>query len=123
MFKGLGNLASMLKQAQQLGSRMQEIQAELRQKTVVGAAGGDMVEIELNGLSEVRRVRISPQLLAEQDRELTEDLVAAALKQALEKSRQLHTESISQMAGGINVPGLQGTISDMLGGGSPSPDA
>ncbi len=70
-----------------------------------GSAGGGLVEVEVNGLSEVLNCRIDPSFDAAADREMLEDLVAAAVNQALEKAKQLHAEAIKSLAG--NMPGLE----------------
>jgi DNA-binding YbaB/EbfC family protein len=107
MLKGIGNLASMLKQAQEIGSRMQGVAADLRARRATGSAGGGLVEIEVNGLSEVLRCRIDPSLVEQNDRELIEDLVAAAVNQALEKAKQLHAEALKSLTGNLDLPGLE----------------
>lgn len=120
MFKGLGNLTSLLQQAREIGGKMQNLSEELRQQRVVGAAGGGMVEIELNGLMEVLGCRIDPQLVEQGDRELLEDLVATAVGQAITKGKQLHTDSLKSMTGGLEIPGVQQMLGKFL---SPGADA
>ena len=73
MFKGIANLGALLKQAQHIGGQMGQITEEMRKLHVSGSAGGGMVEIEVNGLMEVLRCRIDPQLAVQNDRELLED--------------------------------------------------
>ena len=107
MFKGLTNLASLIKQAQQVGSRIQAVNEELRTKRVIGKAGGGMVEAEVDGLGQVLRVSIDPALVARQDRELIEDLVPAAVNAAVAKSKELHAEVLRNLTGGIDLPGLK----------------
>ena len=119
MFKGLGNLAnlgSMLKQAQQMGTRMKALNEELKSKRVTGAAGGGMVEVEANGVGEVLAVRIDPALFAKGDREMIEDLLPAAMNQALEKGRQLHAEAMKDATGDLNLPGLQEALAGLASG-------
>ena len=85
MFKGLGNLANigaLMKQAQEMGGRMQAIQDELKTKRATGAAGGGLVEVDVNGLGEVLAVRIDPSLVEKGDREMIEDLLPAAFNAA-----------------------------------------
>ena len=115
MFKGLGNLTSLLQQAREIGGKVQNLSEELRQQRVVGAAGGGMVEIELNGLMEVLACRIDPQLVEQRDRELLEDLVATAVGQAITKGKQLHTDSLKSMTGGLEIPGIQQMLGKFLG--------
>ena len=106
MFKNLGALSSLLKGAQDVRARMEQIQEQLRQKRVEGSAGGGMVVIEMNGKQDVVNCRIEPQLITQQDRELLEELVVAAVHQALEKSRALQSEEMSKLVGGLQIPGL-----------------
>src|SRR5690606_16194477 len=82
MFKNLGTIASLMKQAPQIMGRLKNLSEELREKRAVGSAGAGMVEIEVNGLSEVLRCTIEPSLVERGDRELIEELVVAAANQA-----------------------------------------
>ena len=113
MFKGLSNLGSLIKQAQQIGGQMQNLSEELKDRRAEGTAGGGMVEIEVNGLLEVLRCRIDQQLVAQGDRELIEDLVAAAVNQAVAKGKQLHAEAVKQLTGGLNLPGVQEALAKL----------
>lgn len=119
MFKGLGNLASLLKHAQNLGSRMQQVSEELKHRRTVGTAGGNMVEVEINGLVEVLRTKIDESLIAGGDRELLEDLVTAAVNQAIGKAKQLHAETLREVTGGMELPGLSEAMSKFLGETAP----
>jgi nucleoid-associated protein EbfC len=105
VFKGLANLGALLKGAQQLGGQMGQLTEEMRKRRVTGTAGAGMVEIEVNGLMEVLRCSIDPQLLAQTDRELIEDLVVAAVNQAIGKGKQMHADSIRDITGGLPLPG------------------
>jgi DNA-binding YbaB/EbfC family protein len=105
VFKGLANFGTLLKQAQQLGGQMDQITEEMRKRRVTGSAGGGMVEIEVNGLMEVLHCRIDPQLVGQNDRELLEDLVMAAVNQAISKGKEMHAESIRGLTGGLPLPG------------------
>ncbi len=126
MFKGLGNLAnigSLLKQAQEMGGRMQAIQNELRTKRATGSAGGGLVEVEMNGLGDALSVRIDPSLVEKGEREMIEDLLPAAIRAAQEKARALNAEAMQSLAGGINVSGLQEALSQLAGGDEAEPPA
>ena len=105
MFKGLGNLGSLLKQAQQIGGQMSRMTEEMKKCRVIGTAGGGMVEIEVNGLMEALRCRIDPQLITQNDRELLEDLVTAAVNQAISKGKQMHADKVRELTGGLPLPG------------------
>ena len=121
MFKGIGNLANvgaLLKQAQEFGSKMQALQEELKTKRATGSAGGGLVEVEVNGLGEALAVRIDPTLVDKGDREMIEDLLPAAFNAAQRKAKQLHTEAMQSLTGGIPLPGLQDALSQLTGDGS-----
>lgn len=119
MFKGIGGLGSLLKQAGQISSKMEGLNDELRGQKATGAAGGGMVEIDVNGLVEVLDCRIDPALLAQGDSEMLEDLVVGAVNQAVSKAKQLHAEALKSMTGGIELPGLDDAMSRFFGGASP----
>ena len=104
MFKGLGNLASMLKQAQQMGGRLQALQEELKKQRAIGRSGADLVEVEVNGLGQVLRVTLDPDWSQRGDREMLEDLIPAAVNQALAKAKELHGDAIKELTGGMNLP-------------------
>ena len=121
MFKGIGNLANvgaLLKQAQEFGSKMQALQEELKTKRATGSAGGGLVEVEVNGLGEALAVRIDPTLVDKGEREMIEDLLPAAFNAAQRKAKQLHTEAMQSLTGGIPLPGLQDALSQLTGDGS-----
>jgi len=113
MFKGLGNLASMLKQAQQMGGRLQALQEELKKQRAIGRAGADLVEVEVNGLGQVLRLTLDPGLVQRGDREMLEDLIPAAVNQALAKAKELHGDAIKEMTGGMNLPPLDELIAQV----------
>ncbi len=116
MLKGLGNLANLgniMKQAQEMGGKMQQLTEELKAKRVVGNAGGGLVEVEANGVGEVLAVRIDPTLMEKQDRELLEDLLPAAFNAAQQKAKQLHAEQMQELTGGLNLPGLNEALGQM----------
>lgn len=119
MLGGLGNFAQLLKQAQQIGGKLQGASEELRARRVTGAAGAGMVEVDMNGLQEVLAVRIEPKLLADGDRELLEDLVKGATNDAVVKARQLHADAMKSLTGGMDLPGFDAAISQLTGGAPP----
>lgn len=117
MLKGLSNLGSLLKQAQQIGGQMQGLSEEMKQRRATGSAGGGMVEIEINGAMDVLKCRIDEQLIAGGDRELIEDMVVAATNQAVMKAKQFHAEAMQQLTGGLELPGLQEALAKVTGTG------
>ena len=74
-----------------------------------------MVEVEVNGVGEVLRISIEPQLIESGDREMIEDLVPAAVNQALAKAKQMHVDAMQELTGGLNVPGLSSALEEMTG--------
>ena len=119
MFGGLGNLASMIRQAQQIGGRLEGLNETLRGKRVTGSGGGGLVEVEVNGLQEMIACRIDPGLFAQQDRELVEDLVRAATNDAVSKARLLHGDAMKELMGGADIPGLNEALAKLTGGAGP----
>ena len=98
-----------------MGARVQEINERLKGIRVTGSSGGGMVEAEVNGLGDVVRLTLDPTLVARQDRELIEDLVPAAINQAVGKARQQHAAMMREMTGGMNLPGLDEAMQSMTG--------
>jgi nucleoid-associated protein EbfC len=118
VFKGLGNLANigaLVKQAQEMGGKMQAIQEELKTKKATGAAGGGLIEVDVNGLSDVLAVRIDPSLVEKGDREMIEDLLPAAFNAAQAKAKQLHAEALQGLAGGLPMGGFADILSQLPG--------
>ncbi|MCE5388121.1 MAG: YbaB/EbfC family nucleoid-associated protein [Acidithiobacillus sp.] len=101
-----GGLGNIMKQAQQMQERLQKTQEELAQVEVQGRAGGGLVEVTMTCRNDVRRVRIDPSLLADGDQEMLEDLVAAAMNDALRNAEKTSAERLSAITGGMNIPGL-----------------
>jgi nucleoid-associated protein EbfC len=97
---------NLLAQAQGLQEKIKGLQAELAEKTVVGSAGGDMVTVEFSGAQEMLSIKIEKEILDSPDIELLEDLIVAAVNDALTKSRDMMTEEMSKLTGGLRIPGL-----------------
>ena len=116
MLKGLGNIASLMRQAQQLSGKMKDVNDSLKAQRASATTGAGMIEVEVNGLGEVLRVNIDPDLIQRGDREMIEDLIPAAVNQAVAKSRQLHMEAMKTITSDLKVPGLDEAISQMAEG-------
>jgi DNA-binding YbaB/EbfC family protein len=99
------NLGNMLKQAQQMQTRMQEMQAKLEATEVEGQAGAGMVKLMLTGKGDLRRVSIDPSLLTAEDREVLEDLLIAAHADAKQKVEAMMAEEMQKATAGLNLPG------------------
>ncbi|MBI1313120.1 YbaB/EbfC family nucleoid-associated protein [bacterium] len=113
MFKGLGDLASMMKQAREMQSRMAEMQEKLTQLRIKGSSGGGMVIVETNGKQDVLSCSIDQTLLDAGDREMLEDLVVSAMNDAVNKSRMAAAEAMQEAAGGLNLPGMGDALSQL----------
>ena len=113
MFKNLNGLTQLLKNASSMGERVKEMREELAAAVATGAAGGDMVQVEVSGLGEVKNLRISPELMAKNDVEMLEDLIPAALNEALTKVRAMHVEKMREATGGIELPGLSEALANL----------
>ncbi len=100
------DLGGLFKQAQQMQSNMAKLQAEAAEREVEGESGGGLVRVTANGAMDIRKVTIDPVLLADNDKEMLEDLVAAAVNDALRKSRQTLEEDMRKLTGGLSIPGL-----------------
>jgi DNA-binding YbaB/EbfC family protein len=98
-----GDIGNMMKQAQAMQNNMQKVQAEIAQLEITGEAGGGMVRITINGRHEARRVQIEPSVYGE-DRELLEDLLAAALNDAVHKLEAATQAMMSNAMGGLKLP-------------------
>jgi nucleoid-associated protein EbfC len=117
LFKGITNLASLMKQAQQMSSKMQAMNERLKSQRATGSAGAGLVEVEVNGVGEMIRLRIDPTLFQRGEQEMIEDLVPAAVNQALVKAKQLHVEAMKSMTDELDMPGLEEAMSQITGGG------
>ena len=113
MLKGLGNLASMMKQAQEMQSRMGEAKEKIAEMRVEGIAGGEMVKVEASGDMRILSVTVDPSLLETQDKEMLEELVSAATNQALQKAKDAAAQAMSEIAGGMDIPGLGDALSKL----------
>lgn len=103
MTKGIGNI---LKQAQQMHTRIQQLQEEMAKKTVETSSGGGMVNIVMNGKQEILSLRIDPEVVNKDDVEMLQDLIAAAVNEAIRKSQEMMTEEMKKITGGLSIPGL-----------------
>ena len=101
MTKGLGNV---LKQAQQMHAKISQLQEEMAGKTVEASSGGGMVNIVMNGKQEILSVRIDPEVVSREDIEMLQDLIAAAVNEAIRKSHEMMTEEMKKITGGLSVP-------------------
>jgi hypothetical protein len=100
------DLGSIMKQAQKIQAQMAKMQEELSSRTVEASAGGGMISVVANGKQEVISIRIEPEVIDASDREMLQDLVVAAVNEALRKSQEMVSEEMKKITGGLNIPGL-----------------
>lgn len=96
----------MIKQAQQMQEEIKKMQEELMQKTVEATAGGGMVKAVANGRKELVSIEINPDVVDKDDVETLEDLVLAAVNQALRNAEEMIASEMAKITGGLNIPGL-----------------
>ena len=102
------NLASMMKQAQEMQSKMAEMQENLQNVEVTGSSAGGMCQVTLNGKGEARKLKIDPSLVTPEDASVLEDLILAAFNDAKTKVDTEMREKMSELTGGLQLPpGMQ----------------
>ena len=104
MMKGMNK--NLLKQAQQMQQRLSKVQEELEQATVEGSAGGGVVKVVATGKLKVQSVEIAPDAVDPSDVEMLQDLVQAAVNEAMDKAQTLAQDRMASVTGGLNIPGL-----------------
>lgn len=104
--KNLGNMSGMMKQAQQLQKKMLKMQEELATKTVEATSGGGMVKVVANGGQRVESILLEKEVVDPEDVEMLQDLILAAVNDALTKSQEMVSSEMGKLTGGFNIPGL-----------------
>lgn len=108
--KGMGggpqNMQAMLKQAQQMQENIEKKKAELEEKDYVVSSGGGMVEVTVSGKHEIKAIGINPEVVDPDDVEMLEDMLMAALNEAMRKIDEDEERELSAVTGGLNIPGL-----------------
>ncbi len=100
------NIGSLMKQAQKMQAQIAKVQEELAGKTIEASSGGGMVMVVVNGKQEVVSIKIEPEVIDANDKEMLQDLVVAAVNEALRKSQEMVSEEMSKITGGLQIPGL-----------------
>ena len=104
MLKGLGDMAKMMKKAQEMQGKMADIQEELEQVEVNGEAGLWLVKIRANAKGEIKALDIDPSILVASEKEVVEDLIIAALNDAITKGQEAKQKELSKLTEGLNLP-------------------
>jgi len=101
---GMGSSGDFMKQIQKAAQQAQQIEADLAAQSVEGSAGGGMVKVEVTGTAQITAVAIDPQVVDPDDVEMLQDLVVAAVRDAMEKARALKEEQLRDLTGGMPIP-------------------
>ena len=101
--KGMGN---MMKQAQKLQSQMMKLQEELADRTVESSSGGGMVTVVANGRQQIVSIQVENEVVDPDDVEMLQDLILAAVNDALAKAQEMVSSEMGKLTGGLNIPGL-----------------
>ena len=104
--KNFGNMGGMMKQAQQLQKKMVKMQEELATKTVEATAGGGMVKVIANGAQKIESISLEKEVVDPEDIEMLQDLILAAVNDALARSQEMVSSEMGKLTGGFNIPGL-----------------
>ncbi|RPJ76571.1 MAG: YbaB/EbfC family nucleoid-associated protein [Desulfobacteraceae bacterium] len=100
------NMGNMMKQAQQLQARMLKMQEELGGRTVEATAGGGMIRVVANGRQQITSVHIEKEVVDPEDTEMLQDLILAAVNDALTRSQEMVSSEMGKLTGGLKIPGL-----------------
>lgn len=98
---------NLFKQAQELQEKLKKFQEDLVNKEAVGSAGGDMVQVTVNGKHEVLDIKIAKEVVNPEDIEMLQDLVMAAINDAMHKIDEVIKMEMAKITGGLNIPGLE----------------
>ncbi len=105
---GPGNIQGMLKQAQKMQEQMEEKQKELAEKEYTAAAGGGVVSVTVTGKHEVKDLTIDPEVVDPEDVEMLQDLIIAAINEAMRTAAETEAAEMEKLSGGLSMPGLPG---------------
>jgi len=103
---GGSNMSQMMKQAKKMQEQMAAVQAELHERIIEASAGGGAVIAKVNGKQRIIEIKIKPEVVDPDDIEMLEDLVMAALNDAIKQSQDMVSSEMSKITGGLNIPGL-----------------
>jgi len=100
------NMQKMMKQMQKMQADIARVQEELESKTVEASAGGGMVSVTANGHADILEIKIEPDAVDPDDIEMLEDMILAAVNEAMRKAKELSEQEMKQVTGGMNIPGM-----------------
>ena len=103
-----GMLGDLMRQAKKMQQEMARVQEETKKKTVEASAGGGMVTVTANGGMEIISIKIEREVVNPDDIEMLQDLIVAAVNEALRRAQQMVSEEMGKITGGLNIPGMSG---------------
>ncbi|MEE0866822.1 MAG: YbaB/EbfC family nucleoid-associated protein [Clostridia bacterium] len=103
---GMGNMNSMIKQAQKMQEEMLKAQEALSEQEIEASVGGGAVSVKINGKKEIIELKLAPEAVDPEDVEMLEDMIMSAINEALRKADEAAAGSLSKITGGMNIPGL-----------------
>jgi DNA-binding YbaB/EbfC family protein len=106
--KGMPNMGQLMKQAQQFQAKMAKMQEEVGEKTIEASAGGGMVSVVVNGKQEIVSIRIDPEVIDPDDKEMLQDLVMAAVNDGMSRAKEMINEEMGKLTKGLNLPNVPG---------------
>lgn len=104
MFGNMGNMAGMMKKVQKLQADMSKLQEELKGRTLESTAGGGAIKVVVTGEKQIQSIKIDPAVVDPEDMEMLEDLVTAAVNEALKKVDDMMAQEMGKLTGGLNLP-------------------
>jgi nucleoid-associated protein EbfC len=102
----MNQMKNLMKQAQQIQNKMAKMQAEMATKTIETTVGGGMIKVVANGKQEIVSIRIEKEVINPDDVEMLQDLILAAVNDALTQSQKMVSDEMSKLTGGMSIPGL-----------------
>jgi DNA-binding YbaB/EbfC family protein len=108
--KGMPNMGQLMKQAQQIQTKMAKLQEDLGDRTVEASSGGGMVMVVANGRQEILSIKIEQEVIDPDDAEMLQDLIMAAVNDALTRAKDMVNEEMGKLTKGMNIPGMPGLL-------------
>jgi len=103
---GFGDMGKMMKQVQKMQAEMARIQEEMAERTVEVTAGGGAIKVVASGQQEIKAIKIEPEAVDPSEVEMLEDLIVAAVNEALRKAQEMATQEMARVTGGMKIPGM-----------------
>ncbi len=103
---GMGNMQGMLQKVQKMQGEMQKMQAELQERTFEAAVGGGAVKVTMSGKKELKSVTLDPKAVDPEDVEMLQDLIVAAVNEAMHQIDEVSEKEMNKITGGMKIPGM-----------------